>query len=250
MSSVTILGVRVDDCTFASAVAQAQAWLAQGGAHQIASVNPEFIMRAQTDPVFARALAGSQLNVPDGVGVLWAAKLKKQPLTRRVGGADLMIELCRAAGAQGWRIFFLGARDGIAERAAGILAARFPGMQVAGAFAGSPRLEDEDDILARVARAKPQLLFVAYGAPGQDVWLARNLPRLAPSCPALVGMGVGGTFDFVTGEQKRAPVWVQNAGFEWLYRLIREPRRIRRQLALPRFVAGVMLEFLRERRKK
>lgn len=249
MSSVNILGVRVDDCTFASAVEMVEAWLAQGGAYQIASVNPEFIMRAQNDETFARVLANTNLNVPDGVGALWAAKLLGRPLTQRVGGADLTIELCRAASAHGWRIFFLGARDGIAERAAALLAARFPGMQVAGAYAGSPRPEEEDDLVARVAQARPQLLFVAYGAPGQDVWLARNLPRLASShsaCPAIVGMGVGGTFDFVAGTQKRAPLWVQNAGFEWLYRLIREPGRIRRQMALPRFAARVMLESLRK----
>lgn len=248
MPSVNILGVRVDDCTFASATAQVQAWLAQGGAYQIASVNPEFIMRAQKDEAFARALARANLNVPDGVGVLWAAKLLGQPLAQRVGGADLTIELCRAAAAHGWRIFFLGARDGIAERAAALLAARFPGMQVAGAFAGSPRPEDENSIVARVAQAQPQLLFVAYGAPGQDVWLARNLPRLAssrPACAAIVGMGVGGTFDFVAGAQKRAPVWAQRAGFEWLYRLIRDPRRIRRQMALPHFAARVMLESIK-----
>lgn len=242
--SITLLGVRVDDVTFDTTCLMVERWVAQGGARQIATVNPEFVMRAQDDPDFARVLAKTDLNVPDGVGVLWASRRAGHALRERVGGTDLMVELCRLAAYHRWRVFFLGARDGVAERAAALLAARFPGMTVAGTFAGSPAPAEEAGIVARVQRARPQLLFVAYGAPAQDVWIARQLPRLCdmPCVPGLVAMGVGGGLDFIAGVQKRAPEWLQKAGLEWLYRLVRQPSRVRRQMAIPRFLWRVLLE--------
>ena len=113
-----------------------------------------------------------------------------------------------------------------------------------GTHAGSARPEDRDEIIARVQQTQPQLLFVAYGAPAQDNWLAENLGKIATG-HAVVGMGVGGSFDFIVGTQQRAPKWVQRVGFEWLDRLLRDPKRWRRQMALPKFAALVMLESFR-----
>lgn len=237
-----ILGVRIDDVTTAEARDRVVALVAGGGAHQIATVNPEFIMAAQRNPAFAQALDNTALNVPDGVGVLWAARRLGRPLRERVAGVDLLEHLCAAGSQHRWRAFFLGARDGVAERAAAIMAFKYTGLLVTGTYAGSPRPEDEAEIVARVRKARPNLLFVAYGAPAQDLWLARNLAlihdtsRPAGEPPGLVGMGVGGAFDFLAGAQQRAPRWMQEAGLEWLYRLLREPRRWRRQLALVEFV--------------
>ncbi len=245
IDAIDILGVRVHDVDFDEAVAQVAGWLAVAGTRQIATVNPEFIMTARRDAEFATVLAQTDLNVPDGVGVLWAARRMGHPLRERVGGADLMFRLCERAAREGWRVFLLGAREGVAARAADALRARHPGLQICGTLAGSPRTADAGDICARVRTAAPQLLFVAYGAPAQDTWLARNLPDCLPvSSAALVGMGVGASFDYLTGVQKRAPAVVQRLGLEWLYRLLREPWRLRRQLALPRYAAAVMLESL------
>ena len=246
-ASVRILGVRIDDVTVTEACDQVTARVERGGTTQVATVNPEFIMTAQHDAEFAAVLDKSALNVPDGAGVLWAARRLSRPLRERVAGVDLMEHLCAVGSQHRWRAFFLGAREGIAERAAAILAFKYNGLLVTGTHAGSPRPEDELDIVARVRKARPNLLFVAYGAPAQDKWLSRNLPLLnladrpADEAPGLVGMGVGGSLDVVAGVQRRAPEWVQAANLEWLYRLLREPRRWRRQTALIRFVWRVLL---------
>lgn len=244
--SVEILGVRVDDVTYREACDIAEALIRRGGAHQFATVNPEFVIAARDDEEFRTVLASTALNVPDGAGVVWAARRRGLKLRERVAGVDLMQALCGLAARHRWRAFFLGAQPGVAERAAAALALAHPGLMVAGAYAGSPRREEEMDIVARVRAARPQLLFVAYGAPAQDKWLARNLPLLMPaegvSSLGIIGMGVGGAFDFIAGVQKRAPRWMQRANLEWFYRLMRQPWRWRRQTALVRFALNVMLE--------
>ncbi|MCL5995364.1 MAG: WecB/TagA/CpsF family glycosyltransferase [Chloroflexi bacterium] len=250
-TSIQILGVRVDDVTMQDTCDRVSTLIAEGGTHQVATVNPEFIMATQHDPEFAMVLAHTALNVPDGVGVLWAARRAGHTLRERVAGVDLMRQLCGLASQYKWRTFFLGAREGVAERAAATLAFRYPGLTVVGTYAGSPRVADEQDVVARIRRVRPNLLFVAYGAPAQDKWLGRNLPLLAQqekpegSPPGLVGIGVGGSFDYVTGLQKRAPEWVQRIGMEWLHRLLQEPRRWRRQTALVRFALAIMLQSAR-----
>jgi N-acetylglucosaminyldiphosphoundecaprenol N-acetyl-beta-D-mannosaminyltransferase len=228
------------------------AWLAAPGARQIATVNPEFIMTARRNPDFAAALRHSDLNVPDGVGVLWAARKLGRPLRERVGGADLMLRLCERAAVAGWRVFLLGAGEGVAARAGAVLAGRYPGLMICGAYAGGPGEGEAAGITARIRAARPQLLFVAYGAPAQDLWLSRRLREcllVDDATATLVGMGVGASFDYLTGVQKRAPAWMRSAGLEWLYRLARQPWRLRRQMALPRFAALVMLESLRGARR-
>ncbi len=247
--NVDILGVPVHDVTYAEACDAAERLIQQGGAHQFATVNPEFIMAARRDAEFMRVLHDTALNVPDGAGVLWAARRKGVRLRQRVAGVDLVQRLCAMASMHGWRAYFLGAQPGVAERAAAAMALTYPGLMIAGAFAGSPQLEDEMAIVERVRAASPHLLFVAYGAPAQDKWLARNLPMIAAASDSssgvgdgILGMGVGGAFDFIVGEQRRAPEWMQRAGLEWLHRLMRDPRRWRRQRALVRFAVAAMLE--------
>jgi N-acetylglucosaminyldiphosphoundecaprenol N-acetyl-beta-D-mannosaminyltransferase len=174
--------------------------------------------------------------IPDGIGLLWAARWLGHPLRERVAGSTLTVRIAERAAQKAWRVYFLGAAPGVADRAAAILQARYPGLVVAGVFAGSPLPDEQDAIVERVAPAQPDVLLVAYGAPTQDVWIARNQPRLHVP----VAMGVGGSLDFIAGVAKRAPGWVQRIGLEWLYRLIREPWRWRRQLALPQFVWRVL----------
>ncbi|HEX7588440.1 MAG TPA: WecB/TagA/CpsF family glycosyltransferase, partial [Anaerolineae bacterium] len=128
---------------------------------------------------------------------------------------------------------FLGAREGIAKRAADKLKARFEKLEIAGCHAGSPAPEEENEIVARIRGSNARILLVAYGPPKQELWIARNAPRLQG---VSVAMGVGGTFDTLAGIVPRAPAWMQRAGFEWTYRLLREPRRIKRQMAIPYFM--------------
>lgn len=234
---VHILNVPVHNVSVADALTRIDQFIAEGGSHQICTVNPEFVMAAQDDPEFLRVLQQADLCVPDGVGLLFAARWLGQPLKERVAGSDLIPLLAEAAAQKGWRIFFLGAAEGVADEAAKLLQARYPGLQVAGDWAGSPRPADEAEALRRITAGQPQILLVAYGAPAQDKWIARNRSRL--NVPVL--MGVGGAFDFITGNAVRAPRWVQRLGLEWLHRLIQQPWRWGRILtAVPKFTWAVL----------
>lgn len=237
---VDILGVPVHVVTYSDVLEMIGGWIDEGGAHQIATVNPEFVMRAQEDREFRAVLAGADLCVPDGVGLLWAARLLGRRLPERVTGSDLVPLVAQTAAERGWRLYLLGAANGVAARTARILADRCPGLAVVGTFAGSPADEQAADIVARIRQVHPDVLFVAYGAPAQDLWIARHRNRLAVP----VMMGVGGAFDHIAGVQRRAPRWVQRIHLEWLFRLITQPWRWRRQVALPRFVWAVVRQAL------
>jgi N-acetylglucosaminyldiphosphoundecaprenol N-acetyl-beta-D-mannosaminyltransferase len=233
---ITILGIPVHDVTTEETLTFIDQFVRDGAPRQICTVNPEFIMAAQRDAEFKQVLQHSTLNLPDGIGVLWAAKRLGHPLRERVAGSDLVGMMADRAQGTGWRIFLLGAAEGVAEQAASKLKERYPQTHIVGAYAGSSRPEDEADIAARIRSAGANVLLVAYGAPKQDKWIARNIERTSVAA----AMGIGGSLDFIVGTQKRAPRWIQRLGLEWLYRLMREPWRWRRQLALPRFVWQVL----------
>ncbi|MCZ0938652.1 MAG: WecB/TagA/CpsF family glycosyltransferase [Caldilineaceae bacterium] len=210
---------------------------------QVCTVNPEFIMTARRHPAFAQVLAAADLCTPDGVGVLSAARLAGVRLNERVTGSDGIYHLCERAAAQGWRVFFLGAAPGVAERAATELARLYPGLSVAGTHAGSPADTDWPQIRQRLTAAHADLLFVAYGHPRQDIWIHQHREEL----PVAVALGIGGSFDFVAGISPRAPLGLRRLGLEWLYRLARQPWRWRRMAALPLFALLVLLQWPRRR---
>jgi exopolysaccharide biosynthesis WecB/TagA/CpsF family protein len=207
-------------------------------AHHVCTINPEFMMIAQKDINFANILRRADLCVPDGVGLLWAARRRGTPLPERVTGSDGVPIIAARAAEKGWKLFFLGAAPGVAQQAADILTAQHPGLQIVGVYSGSPAPAEEDAIVERVNASGADILFVAYGAPEQDKWIARNLPRLRVG----MAMGVGGAFDFIAGVLPRAPLWMRRAGLEWLYRLYLQPWRIKRMMRLPRFVLAVLRE--------
>jgi lipopolysaccharide heptosyltransferase II len=244
--TVRILGVPVHAVTFQGLLEEIERLIGDGRAHQVATVNPEFVMAARRDPIFRVILERATLCLPDGVGLLWAARWLGGRLPERVTGSDGVPMIAGRAAEKGWRIFLLGAAPGVAERTAAILSGRYPGLQVAGTYAGSPAAEEEAGIVARVNAAEADILLVAYGAPKQDKWIARNLPRLRVG----VAMGVGGSFDFISGEAARAPAWMRRWGLEWLHRLWREPWRWRRMVALPRFALAVLVDGLRGSRRQ
>jgi N-acetylglucosaminyldiphosphoundecaprenol N-acetyl-beta-D-mannosaminyltransferase len=238
---IDILGIKIDDVTSEEALARIDQFVADGRPHLVTTVNPEFIVSAQTDAAFSQILNQADLNLADGQGLLWAARLLGVSLRERVTGVDTLVRLAELSARKGYVIYLLGAAEGVAEAAAQILSTRFPGLRVAGTYAGSPAPEEDDAIVERIRRVQPQLLFVAYGAPSQEQWIKRNMPRLQVP----VAMGVGGAFDFVSGRASRAPVWVQRLGLEWLHRLAHEPWRWRRMTALPRFCWLLLRESVR-----
>lgn len=222
----------------AQAVDRIVASAAADSCRQIVTVNPEFIMAARRDPAFADVLNNADLAVPDGMGLIWAARWRGHPLPERVAGVDLVERVAAVAARQGLPVYLLGAQPGVAAAAATVLSAHYPGLIVAGTYAGSPAPDEDEAIVARVNQAQASILFVAYGAPRQDLWIQRNRARLKLG----VAVGVGGAFDFISGCSRRAPRWMQRLGLEWLHRLYHEPWRWRRMLALPRFAWTVLRE--------
>ena len=212
--------------------------IAEGRPRLVISVNPERIMRAGRDPEFAAVLRRADLALADGVGVLWAARRLGHQLPGRVAGVDLLQALAARGGPAGWRFFFLGGAPGVAQAAGQVLRERYPGFRLAGTNAASPDPFNDALTTQAVRSSGAQLLFLAYGAAAEEAWLARNLTRSG----AIVGMGVGGAFDFISGRSRRAPPWMRERGLEWLHRLGREPWRWRRMLALPQFVVRVLRE--------
>jgi N-acetylglucosaminyldiphosphoundecaprenol N-acetyl-beta-D-mannosaminyltransferase len=234
---VSILGVPVHAVTMADVLALIERFMAEPGLHQIATVNPEFVMAAQEDADFVRVLEAADLCIPDGVGLLWAARRQGRPLPERVAGSDLVYELARLAAVNGWPLYLLGAAEGVAEEAGDVLSDLYPSLIVAGTHAGSPDPAENRSIVERINASKARVLYVAYGAPRQDKWIARNCGVLPT---VRLAMGVGGSLDFITGRSRRAPEWAQQAGVEWLVRLAREPWRWRRMTVLPRFALKVL----------
>ncbi|HEY4027097.1 MAG TPA: WecB/TagA/CpsF family glycosyltransferase, partial [Candidatus Dormibacteraeota bacterium] len=215
-----ILGVRVDCLDMAGAVETIARMVEERGQTRlVATVNPEFVMRARVDDEFHDVLENAALCLADGIGVVWAMRRQGCPQYERVAGSDLVPNLARRCAASGWRPFLLGAAPGVAVAAACRLERDNPGLRVAGVHAGSPAPDDDEEALRRIAAARPDLLLVAYGAPHQELWIARNRRRL----DVPVAIGVGGTFDFLAGRVRRAPAWLREAHLEWLWRLLLQP---------------------------
>ncbi len=236
--STSILGVRVHTVTVAETAVILDRMAAAGRGHLVIPVNPEMIVAAQGQEEFRETLNGASLILPDGTGVKLAARLYGHRSTERVTGVDTLDGLAGIAMRRGLRLFLLGAQPGVAELAGETLTARHPGLVIAGCYAGSPSLAEENDICRRITDARADILMVAYGAPKQELWCARNIPRL----PVRIAMCVGGSFDFLAGRTTRAPHWMQRMGLEWLYRLLQEPQRWHRMLALPKFAVRALLE--------
>lgn len=232
IQSVEILGVRIHAVSMKDALDQVHNFIHTGGKHQIVTVNPEFIMEAQQNHAFRSVINSSSLAIPDGIGVLIGAKLFGQSIRERVTGVELVENYAAIAAKSDVSIFFLGAAPGVAERASNKLLKRYPKLRISGTYSGSPCPSEDATITEIINKSNPDLLLVAYGAPNQDLWISRNLGKLNVK----VAIGVGGTFDFLSGIVTRAPRAVRMVGLEWLYRLIQEPNRWKRQLSLPKFV--------------
>lgn len=235
--TIKILDVPVHRVTMDQTVALARGLMQEPGCAQIVTVNPEFVMAAGKDQRFAAVLRQADLSIPDGIGLVYASRWLGAPLPERVPGSELVYRLAQAAAEEGWRLFLLGAAPGVAEEAAVLLQAHYPGLVIAGTYAGSPDIAENETIVKMINKSEADLLYVAYGAPNQDKWIARNREALPT---VRLALGVGGSLDFITGRAQRAPQWAQRMGLEWLHRLVKEPWRWRRMLALPRFATAVL----------
>lgn len=234
---INILGVAFDALTLGEAEERADALLCSGAGGYIVTANPEIVLRCREDAAYAAAVNGAKLVLADGVGDLCAARILGTPLPGRVAGSDLVPRLLARLAERGGSVFLYGARPGVAERAGESLQSACPGLRIAGTENGY--ISDETALLEALEREKPDLLLLGLGAPRQELWMAKNRQRT----PAVM-IGVGGLLDVFAGDIPRAPEAWQRLGLEWLYRLLREPRRFKRVIRLPK----ILLLALRERR--
>lgn len=252
---VNIAGVGFDGIRYQEVLTAVESFVKQGGAgHMIVTPNPEMLVEAQSHPDFMNTLNASTLSVPDGIGILWAAYYLSLPekrfffsrcfqlffsllkvfirhpaiykqLPERVTGSDLLFRIVESSQAYGARIYLLGAAPGVAGVAVDRLLQKYPQAIFAGHFAGTPAASHEDELCEMINKSQADILFVSYGAPAQEEWIHRNLAKLDT---VKVAIGVGGAIDFAADRVKRAPLAFQKLGLEWFYRLLQEPRRIRR----------------------
>ncbi|MCX7885309.1 MAG: WecB/TagA/CpsF family glycosyltransferase [Caloramator sp.] len=201
----------------------------------IVAINPEKIMKAQKDTNLLNLLNSADIQIPDGIGVVIASRLKGGNIKNRVTGIDLMQNICKKASENGYSIFLLGAKPGVAEKASKILIEKYNGIKIVGVKDGY--FKNDDEAIEEIKRAKPDILFVAMGSPKQEYWIKKNINNLkVPLC-----MGIGGSLDVICGNIKRAPNWMCSLGLEWLYRLIKEPWRFKRMKVLPVFLFKVIM---------
>lgn len=232
---VEILGVPVASLTMGEAVAQAERWMDERHGALIATANAEMIMNATRDEELLEILRAADLVVPDGAGTVWAAHHLGHEMPERVAGYDLAQALLKRAPEKNRRVFFFGSAPGVAEKAKQKAESLYPGIQVVGVRNGYFSEAEEPAIIHEIREAQPDLLLAALGVPKQEKWLKKYKEELGVP----VSIGVGGTLDVMAGTAKRAPVWMQKAKLEWLFRGILQPKRAGRLLALPKFVFRV-----------
>jgi N-acetylglucosaminyldiphosphoundecaprenol N-acetyl-beta-D-mannosaminyltransferase len=224
--AIYIGGVRFDVVTRLQALETMAAFVQQGGAHLVCTPNLDHVVQCRADLAFRDTINRSSLAVADGMGVVYASRLLACPLPENVGGRLLCVEFCRLASRRGYRVCLVGGAPGIAEKAAEALCRNFPGLRVVGAFAPPMGFDVEgpesDGCVERIRRCSPHALFVAFGAPKQEMWLSRNRHRLGvPIC-----MGVGYAFDLLAGKSPAPPSWMTRTGLEWAFRLWHDPGRL------------------------
>jgi len=249
-ASIRVLGIRVDLVQIPDVVRQMQSWIQERrGSRYIAVTGMHGVTEAQNDPSFKAVLNAAALVVPDGMPLVWLARLRGYPLKRRVYGPELMLTFCAQTAQCGYRHFLYGGAPGVPEQLAGTLTSRFPGLQIAGTHSPPFRPlnpEDDERIAEMINDARPHVLWVGLSTPKQERWMYEHRDVL--NVPVM--LGVGAAFDLVTGRVKQAPAWMREHGIEWFYRFIQEPRRLWRRYFIggSKFVGYVMLEALHLRR--
>lgn len=234
---IAVLDVMIDVVTMKEAVDAVKQFILQKRSHLVVTPNAEIVMMAQKDKHLTHIINNADLVVPDGAGVVWAARYQGDHLPERVAGYDLVQHLFVEAINERYTIYMFGGAPGIAQKAKRAAEIRYPGLRILGTRNGFFTKNDEPEIIKNIRACQPDILLVALGVPRQEKWLAENMQQLEVP----VAIGVGGTFDVMAGIVRRAPLWMQQAKLEWLFRLLSEPKRAIRMLALPRFVLKVII---------
>ena len=226
-----ILGVNVDCVTMNKAVAKVEELIANKKPSLIATANAEMLMLANSDLELQKILNSAAMVTPDGAGTVWAARHLGYEMPERVAGVDLVTNLF----SKGYKFYFFGAAEGVAELAAQNAVKKF-NANIVGTRNGFFSVDDEPAIIDAINNSGAEILLVGLGVPKQEKWIFNNLDKLKVP----VSIGVGGTFDVLAGKVKRAPRWMQRAKLEWLFRALLQPSRAGRLIALPKFVYNVV----------
>lgn len=229
----TILGVQVNTENYDELIPKVFRNIEDKKKSLVVAINPEKLMKAKEDPELKALLNRAEFQIPDGIGVIIASKLKKGSIASRITGIDMMDRIVREAARTGRAVFLYGAKPGVADKAAQQLKQTYPDLIVAGTQDGYE--SDSSKVLDTINKAQPDILFVAMGSPKQEQWIEQHRDNLYP----MLFQGVGGSFDVLAGNVKRAPAAFQRFGAEWLYRLLKEPSRLKRQMNLPKFLFEV-----------
>ncbi len=240
----TVLGVPFDAVTMKEAVTRLLGFLKDGGQHIICTPNPEIVMEAQKDRELMEILRAADMVIPDGIGVVWASRYSEIKLRERVAGFDLTQNLFREIKDKNVRVYFFGGAPGIAADAAKKMMKVYPGLKIVGTRNGYFTPKDEKDIISEIKKLSVDILLVGLGAPKQEKWIYDNMRFTG----AKISIGVGGSFDVMSGNTKRAPKIFQKLGLEWFYRLLCQPTRLKRMMRLPKFVLAVWKDKGRKRK--
>lgn len=238
---INIMGVEFDSLTISEAVERAETLIAERSAAYVVTPNPEIVMTCWDNPDAMEAVQNADLVLPDGVGVVYGAKILGTPLKGKLPGIDFATELMRRLAKRGGRVYLLGAKPGIAELAGERMQEQFPGLIVCGTHDGY--FQEDAPVIEEINALQPDLLLVCLGAPKQELWMHRNRPLLKVGLMA----GLGGSLDVFAGTVKRAPVFFQKLGLEWFYRLLKEPWRFKRMMKLPKFLFACIGKKFRRR---
>jgi N-acetylglucosaminyldiphosphoundecaprenol N-acetyl-beta-D-mannosaminyltransferase len=244
--TVRILGVDVSAITVQDALAEIASWIAKRTQHYVCITGAHGVIASRDDPTLRDIHNSAGLVTPDGMPLVWMSHALGYKRTRRVYGPDLMRALSGVSARRGYRQFYYGGAETVAERLANTLAVTYPGLQIAGYHCPpfrSPTPEEDEAIISQINAAKPDIVWIGLSTPKQEFWMASHMGRIE----APVMIGVGAAFDFLAGLKPQAPVWMQRRGLEWLYRLSTEPRRLWRRYAtiVPRFLVLAAWQLMR-----
>ena len=237
MDKVNVLGVKIDKVTVEGAADRICEMLKTSRNHAVYTPNSEIIYLAYKDTDFCDLLNSADMLTADGIGVVYASKILKNPVPERAGGFDIACRVIEKIAETGDRLYLFGGKPDIAEKAAENLKGKYPFINIVGMRNGYFSPEENDEIINGINESGANIVFVCLGAPMQEKWIFQNRDRL--NCNVL--MGIGGSLDVFAGVAERAPLKWQKLGLEWLYRLIKEPKRFWRMLALPKFAFTVLI---------
>jgi N-acetylglucosaminyldiphosphoundecaprenol N-acetyl-beta-D-mannosaminyltransferase len=245
MEWVHILGCPITKLSLGEFVDRSEQYISSKRPRYVAVVNVAKLVKMRSDEALKESVLAADLIGADGVPLVWASQLLGNPLPGRVNGTDLMYKLLERADEKGYRIFFLGAKEQVLQRALRVVSKAYPGVEIAGSHHGYFTAAEELAIVEKIRTARPDILFIAFGTPQKELWVKRYLAAMEVP----IVHGVGGSFDVLAGVIPRAPLWMQRNGLEWLFRLIQEPRRMWRRYLVTNviFLLLILSELIRSR---